>query len=103
MTITTDAEWKQEFARIRDNTEKAQNGAMPVAGIASEYYRFVNDTLVSLRHGHTSWAYYAYQIEELLKYEKDRLRTRYVPADKYWILWLEKKGTKKCGKTRKTS
>ena len=52
-----------------------------------EYCRFINDVLKNIRSGQIDYCYYIYQIEELLKFHFDNLRTRY--CNGYWEVWLD--------------
>lgn len=52
-----------------------------------EYCSFINDVLKNIRSGQIDYCYFIYQIEELLKFHFDTLKTRY--RDGYWEVWLE--------------
>ena len=53
-----------------------------------EYCSFINDVLSCIRAGQVDYCYYIYQIESLLKFHHDDLRTRY--RDGFWEVWLER-------------
>lgn len=53
------------------------------------YSLFINDTLRQLRRGETCYAWFTYQIRDLLRFEHNRLRTRYARQERMWTLWLE--------------
>lgn len=52
-----------------------------------QYCVYINDVLKNIRSGQVDYCYYIYQIETLLKFHRDDLRTRY--RDGYWEVWLE--------------
>ena len=54
-----------------------------------EYCRYINDVLSEIRLGSTDVCYYIYQIEQLLKFHYENLRTKY--RDGYWEVWLDRK------------
>lgn len=51
-----------------------------------EYCRYINDVLKNIRSGQTDYCYYIYQIEDLLKFHYDELKTKYCGG--YWEVWL---------------
>lgn len=53
-----------------------------------EYCAFINDILRNIRSGQIDYCYFIYQIMDLLRYEYDRLVTKY--CDGYWEVWLKK-------------
>ena len=53
-----------------------------------QYCSFINDALSTIRSGLTEYCYFIYQIDDLLKFHHDDLRTRY--CDGYWEVWLER-------------
>lgn len=53
-----------------------------------EYCSFINDVLQNIRMGQKDYCYFIYQIEELLKFHFNSLRTKY--CDGYWEVWLER-------------
>lgn len=52
-----------------------------------EYCSYINDVLHTIRNHRVDYCYFIYQIEQLLKFHYDRLKTRY--CDGYWEVWLE--------------
>ena len=52
-----------------------------------EYCSYINDVLKNIRSGQIDYCYFIYQIEDLLKFHYDDLRTKY--CDGYWEVWLE--------------
>lgn len=51
------------------------------------YCTFMNDMLKNLKSGSKDYAYFGYQIRDLLRFHYDTLRTKY--CDGYWQVWLE--------------
>lgn len=104
----TDPQWQQKFRlmkqMVRPSRQRRMSGghtseAACRGGIRSgtydgatnwqTYAMYINDTLSQLRSGETAYAWFTYQIRDLLSYEHDRLCSRYCPQDRMWILWLE--------------
>ena len=56
---------------------------------ASRYANFINDVLYNIRKGEVDYVFFVYQIEDLLKYEKERLWTEYFPDDSYFMVGLK--------------
>lgn len=52
-----------------------------------EYCAYINDVLWNIRSGQRDYCYFIFQIEDLLKFHYDNLRTKY--CDGYWEVWLE--------------
>lgn len=52
-----------------------------------EYASYINDVLKAIRSGKHDYCYYRYQLEDLLKFHHDDLRTEF--HDWYWEVWLE--------------
>ena len=97
-----DNTWQQMFQVLKMKTTPSVEKKMtckPVGGLdrgsdgnETEYYRYrayINDVLKEIRSGRHDYCYYEYQIKDLLKYEHDRLRTRYISDGKYFDVWLE--------------
>lgn len=56
----------------------------------TRYKKFINDILKVIRKGEVDYAYYIYQIEDLLRYEPN-LKTKYVRDNSdfsYFEVWL---------------
>lgn len=52
------------------------------------YSGYINDSLQDMRDGNRILAWYTYQIRDLLRFEHDRLRTRYNPKYQEFECWL---------------
>lgn len=103
----TDAQWQQKFRlmkqTVRPSGQKRMSGSYtsgPAYGGSrystydgatnwQTYAMYINDTLSQLRAKETAYAWFTYQIRDLLSYEHDRLCSRYCPQDRMWVLWLE--------------
>ena len=53
------------------------------------YCQFINSILSSIRKGQTDFCFNIYHITELLKFERDRLRTRWIRENRCFEVWLE--------------
>lgn len=53
-----------------------------------QYCSYINDVLKNIRSGQIDYCYFIYQIEDLLKFHYNTLRTKY--CDRYWEVWLER-------------
>lgn len=104
----TDAQWQEKFQIMRQIVRPSTHRRM-IGGYSSEamyrlsewhdaydgitnwqsYALYINDTLSQLRLGETAYAWFTYQIRDLLRFEHDRLRSRYCPGDRMWVLWLD--------------
>ena len=53
------------------------------------YKQYINDVLRTIRNKETDYCYYAYQVQELLRFEPN-LKSRFVNDDglQYWEVWL---------------
>ena len=54
------------------------------------YVSYINDVLNTIEHGEHDYCYFIYQIDELLKFHKNDLATRYYEEDRYFEVWLDK-------------
>jgi hypothetical protein len=52
------------------------------------YCEFINSVLSSIRKGEYAYVFFSYQIEQLLHFHYDNLRTEYLNG--YWKIWLER-------------
>lgn len=105
----TDEKWQKEFSirkafikpygkkvaklKGKNSTESGSwNEAAPDTYYGKtnwqEYCSFINDVLKNIRSGQIDYCYFIYQIEELLKFHLNDLKSRY--CDGYWEVWLEK-------------
>lgn len=102
----TDTYWQQKFEIMRVMTSASKRNSPQfgvydqISQIAGTYdgdtqhhyfIAFIRSVLDSIRTGHCDYCFYTYQIAELLKYENDRLRTKYIPEDQMWEVWLERR------------
>lgn len=71
-------------------TEGAKKGDVNYHGPTQfqSYCSYINDVLRNIRKGEVDYCYFIYQIEDLLRFHYNDLRTRY--CDGYWEVWLEK-------------
>lgn len=53
------------------------------------YVMFINDTLSQLRAGAAAYAWFTYQIRDLLSFEHNRLCTHYFSEEQMWLIWLQ--------------
>ena len=56
----------------------------------TKYKEFINSILFAIRHGECDYCFYIYHIAELLRYEHDNLRTKWLPDDNCFQVWLNK-------------
>lgn len=54
------------------------------------YVAYINDVLKVIESGEHDYCYYIYQIDELLKFHRYDLVTKYYKEDKYFEVWLDK-------------
>lgn len=102
----TDKYWQQKFEVMRSIVTVSSRKTPPFGiwdrtsqtlvtydGDPQYHYfiTFIRSILASIRTGHRDYCFYTYQIAELLKYENDRLRTKYIPEDQMWEVWLERR------------
>lgn len=104
----TDAQWQEKFSLMKQMVRPSADHQITNShsqepfywnedlqdsydGITNwqSYSLFINDSLRQLRRGEICYAWFTYQIRDLLRFEHDRLRTRYTPQDRMWVLWLE--------------
>ena len=98
----TDQAWQILFESFRSTTISSSDRKMRKSwnegkhsgefyGVPNyQYYVLtINDILRNIRSGGSDYCYYTYQICDLLKFEKSRLRSQYLPEEKCWIVWLE--------------
>lgn len=109
LSYLTDEKWQKEFSLrkmfitpYKKDVEKLSGKYSKESGIWNEelqstyhgctnwqsYCSYINDILKNIRSGQVDYCYYIYQIEELVKFHYNTLRTRY--RDGYWEVWLER-------------
>lgn len=74
------------FAQNNHNSKTAYYGDTQWA----KYREFINSILYAMRCGEQDYCFYTYQIADLLRYEHDNLRTRWLPEHQCFIVWLKK-------------
>lgn len=103
----TDAQWQEKFRLMKQLVRPSVNSHITNSYSAEPFYwneelqdsydgitnwqsysLFINDTLRQLRRGETCYAWFTYQIRDLLRFEHERLHTRYAPRERMWTLWL---------------
>lgn len=104
----TDVIWQEIFDRIKDTTIPFKEGKtkkmkkernirilnefwdyeIDLTTDWDRYCMFINSVLEDIRAGHKSSCFYFYQIQELLKFHKDELVTKYDQKNKEWEVWL---------------
>lgn len=104
-TKMTNSQWQQKFQIMKVNTIPSKEkkliscvGSSRDYGLTGgdyqetayvRYKQYINDVLRTIRMGHEDYCYFTYQIKELLRFEHERLKTRYIPSDQLWIVWLD--------------
>lgn len=96
----TNEEWQKVFNNLKDETPESSGRLISRRDVRTErgcseeqlekYCAYINDVLGAIRRGHTDFCYYIYQIEDLLRFEHNRLRTEYMPDDQCFKVWLAK-------------
>ena len=104
----TDDVWQQIFNRIKDTVISFEDGETRKMKVSSRsrifnecmdyeidattdwhrYCMFINSVLKDIRSGNKASCFYIYQIQELLKYHKNNLQTKYDQKNKEWEVWL---------------
>lgn len=106
----TDKEWQTEFELLklyirpypktitrmaskylRETVKKDENDEIKYDGRTSwqSYCWYINDVLSQIRLGNVDFCFYKYQIEQLLKFHHNTLKTRFCDGW-YWEVWLER-------------
>ena len=95
--VLTDESWQVEFELRRrfvqsypGDKKRLKTNDYEGMSLNSFYVEFINDSLKELKAGETIYCYYIYQIEELLKFHKNTLKTKYMPMYGCWAAWLGK-------------
>lgn len=107
----TDEKWQREFEIRKFLVKPTKNrsmggkfskessywrpevqGAYYGATNYQEYCAFINDVLKEIRANQVEYIYFIYQIDDLLRFHHDDLRTKYVSdgGNGYWRVWLER-------------
>jgi len=99
----TNEEWQSDFvamkAKVKQVRKASQMNVIPdTRGRNDKYYgktqyqcycSFINDILKTLRQGKKDYCYTFYQVEELLKFEHDRLTAKWLPELRCFLLTLQ--------------
>lgn len=94
--------WQRQFEELRAKTPQSIDSRMRKASNPLEFYAaeykgltqfqqycsYINSILRSIRSGETDYCHYIYQIQDLLKYEHSNLKTKYLPKDQCWEVYL---------------
>lgn len=111
----TDEIWQQIFSRLKDTTTPIENGKNQKMKVSRHsriidafwdyeldcttdwhrYCMFINSVLKDMRSGHKASCFFVYQIQELLKFHKDNLQTKYDQENKEWEVWLKNENKNK--------
>ena len=105
----TDKEWQEYFRIMKTLTHQVKEKRMScrtspilINGYSDnqftyqgdtqwiKYKEFINSILFAIRHGECDYCFYIYHIAELLRYEHDNLRTKWLPDDNCFQVWLNK-------------
>ena len=99
----SDTQWQQDFLYIKEIIQPSSLSKMKIIPesyhLNGEYhgktqYQYycdgINDILSTIRRGEIDYCYHIYQIEDLLKYEHDRLKAEWLPEDGCFKLSLNK-------------
>ena len=104
----TDDQWQDYFSRMKllvtpskDKKLKYKNISMTINGTTIDssssycgetqwyyYCQTINSILDSIRHKERDYCYNIYQVSDLLRFEHDRLVTRWLPEDRCIEVWL---------------
>ena len=113
----TDQQWQEQFRLMKQSVLPSIYGRLTVYSEPSSrepelsgsydgstnwqyYVLYINDTLSELRKGRTCYAWFPYKIQDLLRFEHRRLRTRYITIERMWALWLQESGDPAASNTR---
>lgn len=105
----TDKEWQEYFGIMKTLTHQVKEKRMScrtspilINGYSdnqftyqgdtqwTKYKEFINSILFAIRYGECDYCFYIYHIAELLRYEHDNLRTKWLPDDNCFQVWLNK-------------
>ena len=107
-----DEAWQIEFEQLRARTVPTNKKKLPtkpdqvyISGADSKerlymgdtqwsnYRAYINDVLDAIRGGEVDYCYFLYQIKELLRFERDDLRSRWDGENKCFEVWLNSRQT----------
>lgn len=97
----SNSQWQKDFLFLKEKVNKSIFGDTPVKEVTdiytcfgrnqiNKYYycSYINDILLNIRSGEIDYCYYIYQISELLKYEHDNLKTKWLDKEKCFLVYL---------------
>lgn len=101
----TKKDWQRDFAIMKKQTKLATGfKQMPVIADRREkdhtyygktqyqcYCSFINDILKTIRDGEEDFCYAFYHVEDLLRFERDRLKAEWLPEYECFSISLENK------------
>lgn len=79
----------KQYSRESGMWNEETNGTYEGMTNWQSYCNYINDILKNIRAGQIDYCYFIYQIEDLLKFCHEDLKTKY--KDGFWEVWLEKK------------
>lgn len=83
-------EWQLHFLHIKSLISEQRKGYLLSGYLAETSYEdYISSVLYTIRDGEVDYCYHEYQIIDLLRFEKERLRTRWLPQEQYFRVWLE--------------
>lgn len=103
----TDAKWQTKFAIMKTMVEQSAEKRISVRYETkldsygdkvfngktsySDFCTYINSVLKTIRNAkyEHDYCYFIYQIATLLRFEHERLRTKYLPEYKCFEVWLE--------------
>lgn len=100
----SDLEWQYLFSKMREQVIEQPERQMPgrephyqyrLCETPADYTSYsiyaelMNQTLETIRSSEHSYCFYLYQIEDLLRFERARLMTEYLPEFECWEVWLK--------------
>ena len=85
----SDIEWQEQFNKMRNSTLSIHERPDNFYHAFPEYAAFLSGILYTIRHGEIDYCYSPEHIADLLRFEKQSLRSRWLPKEKYFRVWLE--------------
>ena len=82
-------EWQKHFDHIKNLVQHQLRGhKLDEYDQGTSYEDYISSVLYTIRGGEIDYCYHEHQIVDLLRFEKERLHTRWLPQDKYFRVWL---------------
>lgn len=104
-TNYTNYQWQQDFQELKNEIKPSRFKYMSVGAINTLphqrykgktqyqcYCDFINGILKSIRAGQKDYCFYVYHVEDLLKYEHDRLNVVWLDNEKCFCVSLNQFG-----------